>query len=577
MATKTRTRSRSSKRGRRTGQEDPVTAYARQLVDGELPAGKYHQLAGARHLRDLGRQRSRTFPYRFDLEQVALTVEFFGHLQHYKGEWAGQPIHLEAWEVFCFGSIFGWVHKTTGLRRFQLVYLEIPRKNGKSLLAAVTAIRLGFFDKEPGAEVYCAATKRDQAQVVFGDAKQLVSRNPLLRRRIEVLSHNMHQVATASKLEALGADRDTLDGLNPSGAIIDEYHAHKTRGIVDVLETAMGARRQPLLFKITTAGADPQSPCGEEHHYATQVLERVLTDERYFAFITHADADDDPFDEATWAKANPNLDVSVKIDQLRVLATKAKGLPSALATFKQKRLNIWVQAGTPWLDLEAWRQGQHTDWTLDDLVGRDLYGGLDLSSKIDLSAFVLACPPDDEVDSWRWVPWFFMPEARVAERTRQDRVPYDRWVDEGLLLTTPGNRIDHDRILEVIEEQHDLAPFDLVGIDPWNAGNIPNDLERIGIQVVEVPQQLKHMSPPSKEFEALVKDSRIDCGGHPIMTWMASNVVARQDPNENLMPDKRRSQKRIDGIVAGIIAMGVSELEDGNGEASSAFEERGLW
>ena len=541
-----------------------IDAYARSVTSGRVPAGKYHRLACARHLAD--RKRAKTaarYPYVFDAARAALVVRFFLQLKHYKGEWAGDPIALKPWQVFIVGCVFGWVHKQTGLRRFRKAYIEIPRKNGKSLLGAGVILYASFFDGEAGAEGYVAATKRDQAKIVFGDSKRLVQTSGL-KSRIKVSVGNMHQESTASKVEPLSADHDSMDGLNVHACVLDEFHAQKDRGIIDVIETSMGARRQPLLFEITTAGSDPLSPCGVEHDYACKVLDGVVTDETFFAFIAHADEGDDPFKVATWKKANPNYGVSVKPEDMKALARKAKHMPSALATFRQKRLDIWINTATPWLNLEGWRAGQ-TEWfdEGDELQGQPCWGGVDLSSKTDLSSFVLAFPPTEDARRWRLLCWFFTPEDGLEEREQQARAPYRQWVDEDYILTNNGTRIDQNCIKQTIHEARRQYDVQLVGFDPWNADKLVGEIneEWEPDRAIVIDQNWKQLSDPSKEFEAEVAGARVDTGGNPVMAWMVSNVVAVTDNYENIRPTKKKSRGRIDGVVAAIMAMKLAIAE----------------
>jgi len=533
---------------------NPIDAYARRVVRGRLPAGKYHRLAAERHLRD--RQRERTepaaFPYRFDYRRAQRFVRFAELLRHYKGEWAGQRIRLEPHQVFYLGSLFAWVHRDTGLRRFRTLYCEIPRKNGKSLVAALVALYVTFFDGEPGAEGYCIATKREQAKIVFNDCRQLVIESGL-RSRITVFAVNLHRHTSASKLEPLGADRDSTDGLNPLVVVIDEAHAMKHRGLIDVMETAVGARRQPVILWITTAGGDAVTPCGDQHHYAGQVLEGVLTDESLLAFIAHADADDDWTQEATWRKANPNYGVSVKPDDMRALVTKAIHMPSAAAAFKQKRLNLWGGAASPWLSLDGWRRGQSV-WTWESLRGEPCWIGVDMSSKIDLTAVVAVFPPRDGRPAWRLLAWTLTPADTLEERAHRDRAPYLTWLAEGHLHTNPGNRIDQDDVRALVALAADRFDVRQVGIDPWNAGNLVNDLAADGLQVVEIPQTMQQMSGPSKDFEADVLDALVDAGHNPLMAWCVSNVVVQRDGKDNIYPVKKRSRGRIDPVIATLMA-----------------------
>ena len=534
--------------------------YARDVVDGRIPAGKYHQLACARHQRDRAREATPAFPYRFDLARADRFFRFASKLAHYKGEWAGQPIVLQPYQVFRLGSVFGWVHVETGLRRFRTAYNELPRKQGKSLEAAIIALYTTFFDGEPGAEGYTIATKRDQAKIVFNDAKKLVQSSGL-KDRITCFSSNLHVDATATKLEPLGADYDSTDGLNPHFVGVDELHAHKDRGLLDVMETATGARRQPLTFQITTAGDDLQTPCGDQHQYACQILDGVLEDETFFAFIAHADPEDDWRAEPTWAKANPNFGVSVKPEDLRALVTKAIHMPAAAAAFKQKRLNLWVNASAPWLSIDGWRQGQSTDWTPDDLLHEPCYVGIDLASKLDLCAMVFAFPPSVHHTRWRLLPYVWTPEDTLVERAHRDRAPYDLWVKEGHLLTTPGTRVDHSVIRDVLKEQRERFDIERIGFDPWHADLLIDQLVNedgfAATQVLEVRQTYQGMSSGAMKVEAEVLAGNVDAHGSPLLAWCASNAVVQRDGKDNIYPVKKKSRGRIDPIMAFVIAVNL--------------------
>ncbi len=780
-----------------------IDAYADDVVCGRVLAGKYHRLSCARHQRDRAREGSADFPYRLDLERAERFFRFASRLKHYKGEWAGRFMLLEPHQKFRLGSIFGWVHVETGLRRFRTAYNELPRKNGKSIESAIVALYVTFFDGEAGAEGYClhpktrvlladlswreletvnvgdeiigideqvegfkkqrkvrhatvtgkvstrrpalritftdgreivcspdhkwlsqsprsngrgkwresrelkpaykisylgepwpagtsrdagylaglydgegylfhnerggfrvgfaqnpgvvhdtcratlerlgfhpaksgihdqrrpngtrqfnitglyeclrllgevkpvrlwakarllwegkkfpsttatiarverigyedmidietssrtfiaeglvshncVATKRAQAKIVWGDSKQLVQSSGL-RSRIAVLVANMHRTDTVSKLEPLGADADSTDGLNPSLIIVDEFHAMKDRGLIDVMETATGARRQPLMLQITTAGDDPVSPCGDQHDYCCKILDEVLVDETFFGFISHADIGDDWLDPRTWRKANPNYAVSVRYDDLQALATKAQHMPAAAAAFRQKRLNEWINTSAPWLSLDGWRRGQ-TSWTAEDLIGQPCWIGVDLSSKIDLAAVVCVFPPTPTRLHWRLLVYCLTPEDTLLERARRDRAPYPQWVIDGYLLTNPGNRIDQHVLAALVRDLAAKFKVQGIGFDPWNAGTIEQDLAELGLPVVEVPQTLQQMSAPSKDFEADVLDGLVDAGGNPLMAWCISNVVVQRDGKDNIYPVKKKSRGRIDPVVAAIMA-----------------------
>ena len=544
---------------------NPIDAYAYQVASGEIPAGKYHKLACQRHLRDREREATPGFPYRFDLAKAERFFRFAGKLKHYKGEWAGRFIALQPWQQFRLGSLFAWVHVETGLRRFRTSYSEIPRKNGKSLEAAVVAIYVTFYDNEPGAEGYCLATKFSQAMLVFVDSKKLVASSGL-KDRIKINVRNLNRADTSSKLEPLGAN--PVDGLNPHLICIDELHQMKTRALMDVMETATGARRQPLNFQITTAGDNRVSPCGDQHDYAGKILDQVLVDETFFAFIASADEGDDWTLDSTARKANPNYGVSIKPDDLRALVTKATSMPSAAAAYQQKRLNLWVNTDAPWLALDGWRGGQ-TAWSLEDLKGESCWGFIDLASKIDLAALGLAFPPTAAHKAWRYVVRGFTPADTLVERAHRDRAGYIAWTTTLLagstwpvLTTCPGNRLDQDVIRAAVTDAKAFG-FDLqqIGFDPWNAGNLEKDLQDDGFEVLEIPQTLAHMSAPSKEFEADVLDGLVDTGGNPMLLWMASNVVVYRDGKDNIYPQKKKSRGRIDGIITCIGARKLARLE----------------
>ena len=535
-----------------------IDRYAAAIVAGELPAGKYHKLAAVRHLRDRAVENTPAFPYVLDFARADRFLEFGETLCHYKGEYAGQPIQWEPYQAFRLGSLFGWIHVETGLRRFRHAYNELPRKQGKSLEAAVVAVYTTFFDGEPGAEGYCAATKKDQARIVFGDGKQLVLRSADLRERIAVLTSNLSHAASASKLEPLGADEDSLDGLNPHLIVLDEVHKYKTRAMIDVLETATGARRQPIIFKITTAGDNLISPCGDEHNYACQLLERTLIDESYFAFIAHADEGDDWRMVETARKANPNFGVSVNPTDLAGKVTKALGIPGAAASYQQKHLNRWINASAPWLSLDGWRKGQTTDWTAADLAGRECFVGVDLSAKLDLTALVALFLPPAPGERARILRYIWTPAETLDERAHRDRAPYQQWVTEGYLRTTPGTKVNHQVIRAALVELRNLAIVRVVGFDPWHSDQLIQQLtEEDGFPletIVEVPQTYKGMSSGALALEAAVLAGEIDAGGDPLMTWAVGNAVVQRDGKDNIYPVKKRSRGRIDPVMALAIA-----------------------
>lgn len=549
---------------------DPVTRYANAVIKGDIPAGKYIRLAAQRHLNDLKEGKKRGIYFDVDAAQHAL--DFYQFLKHSKGKWAGQSFELSPWQEFIVGSVFGW-KREDGYRRFRTAYNEIPRKNGKSTLSSGVGLYLLAADGEAGAEVYAAATKREQAKIVFSEASRMVKASPELRKVIGVFAHNLHIQATASKLEPLGADADTMDGLNVHGAIIDELHAHKTRAVVDVMETATGARTQPLQFEITTAGYNRNSVCWEHRLYTTQILEGFVEDDTWFGFIACIDEGDDWKDPNVWYKANPNLGISVYLDDLKRKADKAKQLPAAQNAFRRLHLNQWTEQAERWLDIEAWDEcGNPVD--IEELAGRSCYGGLDLASTTDVAALVWLFPPEQEDEKWKIVTRFWVPKESIKKRSEKDKVPYDVWAKQGLLEATDGNVVNYNVIEKRILE--DCARFTVLELayDRWNATQIITNLDDEGVNVIGFGQGFQSMSAPTKELEKLVISKELAHGGHPILRWMAGNVAVKQDPAGNLKPAKDKSTEKIDGIVALIMALGRAIVQEGEGP--SIYESRGI-
>lgn len=548
-----------------------VAQYVSHVLSGELAACRWVKLAIKRHQRDLETGESRGLY--FDEAAAQRAIKFFNFLKHSKGEWAGQQIRLEGWQAFIIWVLFGWKNKADDSRRFRVAYQEVARKNGKSTLASGVGLYLFDADNEPGAEVYSAATKRDQARITHAEATRMVKASPFLRKRIAVYRDNLHVVDTASKFEPLGRDADSLDGLNIHGAIVDELHAHKTRDVWDVLETATSARRQPLMYTITTAGFNRQTICYELHDYTRKVLDQVIADDSFFGIIFSLDEGDDWEDESNWVKANPNLNMSVKLADLQRKAAKAKQIPSALNAFLRLHMNQWTQSETKWLDPDTWRAcGDSVD--VDGLRGRTCYGGLDLSSTIDISALVLIFPPQKQGDKFQLLCRFWVPEESILERSKTDRVPYEAWLREGYIQATPGNVIDYQYILAEVVELAERYDLNEIAFDRWGATKIVQDIQELGLQVVPFGQGYASMSGPMKELERLIVASELAHGNNPVLNWMADNLVARQDPAGNIKPDKESSLEKIDGMVATI--MGLDRAIRNEGDKSSVYNDRGL-
>lgn len=543
--------------------------YVERVLAGDIVACKWVQLACERHMRDLDHGRERGL--RFSPEAGQHAIDFFRWLKHSKGEWAGRVVELEAWQQFILWVLFGWL-RDDGTRRFRTAYQEVARKNGKSTTAAGVGLYLMVADGEPGAEVYTAATKRDQARITHSEATRMVKASPALRKRVKTFKDNLHIPNSASKFEPLGKDADTLDGLNVHAAIIDELHAHPNREMYDILDTATGARRQPMMFMITTAGFDRRSLCWQMHEYTEKVLSGVIEDDSFFGIIFTLDEGDDWEDERVWSKANPNLGISVKTEDLRRQATRAKGMPAALNAFLRLRLNIWTQAETKWTPAEHWAKcGKAVD--ADGLRGRTCYAGLDLSSTMDITALVLVFPPAVEGDEYRILCRFWVPEDAMRERSKRDRVPYDVWVRQGYITATPGAVIDYDYIFDQVLA--DAAAFDLqeLAYDRWNASQLIADLDKEKITtLIQFGQGYGSMNAPMKDLGKLIVEHRLAHGNNPVLTWMADNLVASQDSAGNIKPDKEKSTERIDGMVALIMALDRAIRHVG----SSVYDERGV-
>ena len=506
--------------------------------------------------------------YWFDEEAADRAARFFPRfLSHSKGEHAGQPFELLDWQDDIIRNVFGWM-RPDGFRRYRRVYIEVPRKNGKSQLAAGVALYLTFSDGEAGAEVYSAAADRFQAAIVFKAGADMREASSDLSERSAAFTKSIVVEGTKSSYQVLSSDVKTKHGLNAHGIIFDELHTQPNRELWDVLTTSVGARRQPLIFAITTAGHDKTSICYEQHEYALRVLEGTLVDPAFYAVIFAADSEADWREESVWVAANPSIGETLKWDYVRAECKRAMETPGYVNTFRRLQLNQWTESYSRWLDIEAWNEsGEIIDPA--ELEGEICWGGLDLSTTTDLSALVLFFPRDT---GYAVLCWFWIPEETVDARSRQDGVPYDVWVREGWITATEGNVIDYDFIEEKIKELSSIYQIQEIGFDPWNATSLANHLLDDGAQMVQVRQGYKTMSEPSKELARLVLARELHHQSNPVLRWCAANCVIETDPVDNIKPTKKRSPERIDGIVAAIIALSRAM----GGEGASVYAERGL-
>lgn len=529
--------------------------YAKDVVAGKIPAGRFVKAACKRQIEDLKRWKAKGAAYRFDTARANKVCRFIELLPHIKGPKAGEPIILEPWQVFILTTVFGWV-KADGSRRFRRVYIEVPRGNGKSALSSGVGLYMLCGDGEGGAEVYSFATTRDQAKIVFGDAQNMARRTPGLRTHfgVDVNAHNINVLRTASKFEALSAEGSTLDGLNTHFACVDELHAHKTRAVYDVVETSIGKRAQSLLWVITTAGSNRAGICYEVRGFVIKVLAGVAKDESQFGIVYGLDEEDDWTTEEALIKANPNWGISVMPEVLLPLQAKAMTMPSAANNFKTKHLNEWVNADTAWMDMRAWDACKDPTLDPEQFAGEPTYVALDLASKVDIAAKVALHERTIDGKAHYFVfGQYYLPRDTVE---RGENSQYQGWEHMELLTVTDGAVIDFD----VIEQDllADCSRFEVreVPYDPFQATQLSTRMAAQGVPMVEMRPTVLNFSEPMKQLEALVLQGRLHHNGDPVLAWMMSNVVAHMDAKDNIYPRKERPENKIDGVVALIMALG---------------------
>jgi phage terminase large subunit-like protein len=540
-----------------------ATSYARRVIAGEEVAGRLERLACQRFLRDLDRQGTPEFPYVFDAAAGGRACHFIELLPHIKGEWA-KPVYIDGkvcyakiqlgdWQVFNELQLFGWKHRDTGLRRFRRSYEEIARKNAKSTRVAARLLYLLVADGEPGAHCYSAATTGDQAREVFDVARNMALREPafLSRFGVDVGKHDITLPSSASSFKPLNAEGSTLDGLNLHAGSVDEVHAHKTRAVWDVLDSATGARSQPLLSAITTAGTDRSGICYELRDYTIKVLEGVVDDESWFGVIYTIDDGDLWHDPAVWRKANPNLGISVKLDDMEAACRKALAQPSAVANFLTKRLNIWVNSAQAFMDMVAWERCADTDLRLDDFAGEPCWIGMDLAEKRDFAALCLVFQRGDVVYVF---PRLYLNEAAVEE---SGNAHLQGWARAGHVAMTEGNATDFDVIANDLRSY--CTRFDVreIPFDPALSRYFATKLVEEGLPLVEIRQAPMFFTQPLTHLENLVLENKLRFDGNPVFTWMVSNIEVQTSKFNGLkQPTKARAENKIDGPIAMLLALG---------------------
>ena len=544
---------------------DRATRYARAVVSSALPSCKWHRLAAQRHLDDLTRSATDpSWPYAYSPELTDATgkpyqpaeriCRFAELMPHIKGDWAarGQRIVLEDWQVFCLVSIFGWVRRDTGKRRFRVADLFVPRKNAKSTLAAIIGNFMLALDGEFGAEVYSGATSQDQAFEVFRPALLMARATPrfLERYGIRVSASNLAVIDTNSKFEPVIGKPG--DGASPSCAIVDEYHEHKTPELYETMQTGMGARSQPLMLIITTAGSDISGPCYMHQQEMHKILEGVVQNDQRFGIIFGIDDGDDWTLEDVLRKANPNYGVSVDVDFLRTQQRDAIADPRKQNTFKTKHLNCWVAAASPWLNLHKLQQAADSTITLESMRKKPCIVGLDLASKTDIAAAVFLFREErDGEDHYTAISRNYIPAAALE---KPENAHYQAWAHTGHIVATPGNMISLRQIQDDIIAAAEIVVITEIAMDAWGSREIAPNLQEEGFEVVDIPQQVRYLSEPMKSIAALIDDGRFHHDGNPAYVWQLSNVECKEDRNDNIFPRKQRHQNKIDAAVATIIA-----------------------
>jgi phage terminase large subunit-like protein len=550
---------------------EQANKYARDIVAGRLPACRWVKLACQRHLDDLAASRKRTYAYKFDAAEAEKKLQLIELLPHTKGEWGfkRQLVTLEPWQKFGLACTFGWKNKKTGFRRFRESYWEVSRKNGKSVIAAGVGLSMFIADNEFGAEVYSGATSEKQAWEVFRPARLMVKRTPMLIEAagIEVNASNMNLPEDGSRFEPLIGNPG--DGASPSCAIIDEYHEHDTATLYETMLTGMGARRQPLVLIITTAGANIEGPCYDKRRQVIEMLEGTVPDDELFGWIFTIDEGDDWTKPEVLAKANPNMGVSVFRAYLESQQQKAIRSARFTNTFKTKHLNVWTSAKTGFYNLEKWRECEDTTLTAERFEGQSCTLGFDLARKLDMNSMAKLFTRD--IDGLRHYysvgPKFWVPEETVhnSDNKRMSE-RFAAWVNSGLLDETDGAEVDYREILAAAVEVNKSHPVDTCPIDPHGATGLAHQLDDEGLTPVVITQNYTNMSDPMKELESAIASGRFHHDGNAIMTWCVSNVVGKYLPGNDdvVRPIKQGDDNKIDGAIALMMAIGRVMLREDN-------------
>lgn len=537
-----------------------MTQYARYIdavVSGKETVCIYTRQAVERHLADLERQSDDAFDFVFSEKEAGRAIAFCKMCRHTAGKLGGEPFHIQDNQAFILAMLFGWRRKDTGKRRFTQAYLEMARKAGKSELAAVIELYCGGFEGEEGAQVYTAATTRDQAGMVFRAAKKMARYlkrdSPALSKKIEVLANSVVFHHTDSFVQKVSADAGTLDGLNPHCAVVDEYHAHKDDAVKGVMQTGMGSRDNPLLLIITTAGFDKEAPCFKvERSNAVAVLSGERTQDNLFAMIFTLDEGDDWQDESVWKKANPNLGSTPTVQYLREQVQDAinKGSTTRVQVLT-KNFNVWTDAPEIWI-AEEQIKAVCRPIDISEFAGRHNCMGLDLGATRDMTALAVYAPAKDGLKALLKV-FFFVPEEQVEARKKD--APYDQWVADGHLVPTPGNKFDSDFVRKKILDIQAEFGTAKVCFDPWNAYEIAASISEQGVTVTECRPSYANLNEPARRLETMIIGGEIEIDFNPVLLWNFRNVVFDRNADDSVKPNKKRSSEKIDGISATLTAI----------------------
>lgn len=548
----------------------PAEQYALDIYDGKILACELVQLSVERYFNDLGRQDTADFPYYHDEEAAQTVINFFSACHHYKGDVAGQPFVLDPWQQFIYWNVFGWKRCSDDKRRFSTAYVEVARKNGKSMLAAGTmGFLLSALENEAAAQCYAVATKEEQAKIVFQYFKEILKVSPEIRDLYEPSATSVYCPDTNSFFKALGSDSKTQDGFDPHAAVIDEYHEHKTDGMYNVMESGMVARTQPLIMVITTAGFNTAGPCYRMREAVVNILKGHYTDETTWGIIYTLDEEDKKednwHDPSVWIKANPGLGASVQLERMKQNLIKAVNEGSTKeANYKTKNLNIWLNAMELWEAAKVWSNCDHGPIDKDALRGKQCYGGLDIASNNDLTALALTFPVQPGVEIMTKLYFFFMPEDNVLKMQKKHRVDYTKWIEHEYIIPTPGNIIDKDYIRKHLNMLKGLYQIVNIHYDPWNLKNEAAVwAEEDELNLIELPQNINYMGPPTKDYETQIYGGLFNHGGNPVMNWQITQCEIYRDANENIKIMRKKENLKVDGPVADVMStFGATEHKE---------------